>query len=349
MSRVEEIRELTRVRVLSFLREPEAIFWVFVFPIVLAAVLGFAFRSTGVVPSTVGVVETDASAALIDILEAGEDLEVERLASDDDAATSLFNGAIDALVEPGATPADPPRFNFDEGRTESATARLRVLRALALAENPDADPPLDLAPVTETGSRYIDFLFPGLLGMNLMGTGMWGVGFAIADVRRRKFLKRLLVTPMRRSSFFLSFMLSRLVFLSLELLFLAGFGRWILGVPFRGDVVSFGVISLLGAVAFAGLGILIASRARTIEGVSGLMNLVMMPMWLASGVFFSYERFPDALHPIIRLLPLTALNDALRTVMIDGASLTACGMEMLVLVGWTVIVFIVALKIFRWE
>jgi ABC-type multidrug transport system permease subunit len=185
--------------------------------------------------------------------------------------------------------------------------------------------------------------------MNLMGTGMWGIGFAIADVRRRKLLKRMLVTPMRRSSFVLSFMLFRLVFLLLELVVLVSFGRWVLGVPFLGDVVSFLIAAVLGAITFAGLGVLVASRARTIEGVSGLMNLVMMPMWLASGVFFSYERFPEAFHPILKLLPLTALNDALRAVMLEGESALRQGPEVAILAGWCVLTFVLAIKIFRWE
>jgi ABC-type polysaccharide/polyol phosphate export permease len=154
---------------------------------------------------------------------------------------------------------------------------------------------------------------------------------------------------MRRSSFFLGFMLSRLVFLFLELVVLAGIGRLVLGVPFRGDMLSFAIVCLIGATTFAGLGILVASRAKTIEGVSGIMNLVMMPMWLASGVFFSYERFPDVLHPYLKVLPLTALNDALRSVMLDGASVFQQGPELLMLVGWCVVTFVVALKIFRWS
>ena len=345
MSRLDEIRELTRVRVVLFLREPEAIFWVFVFPLVLAAVLGFAFRSAGVEPSPVAVVQGEGIETLLEAFEVDEHLEVEVFENRDEAFRKLTRAAVDGMVEPG----DPPRLTFDPARGEAATARLRVLRALHLATEGASDPPLELEPVTETGSRYVDFLFPGLLGMNLMGTGIWGIGFAIADVRRRKFLKRLLVTPMRRSSFFLSFFLSRLVFLFMELVVLASFGRWILGVPFRGDVLSFAIVCLLGAATFAGLGILIASRVRTIEGVSGLMNLVMMPMWLASGVFFSYERFPDALHPALRLLPLTGLNDALRGVMLDGESIFQQGHEVLVMAGWCVGTFVVALKIFRWE
>ena len=345
MTRLQEIRELTRVRVLLFFREPEAIFWVFVFPIVLAAVLGFAFRSGGIEPSTVAVVQGEGLARLTEAFEQDEYLEVEIFEVREEAFDTLRKAAVDLVIEPG----DPPRVSFDPDRSEAATARLRVERALMPAADGATEPLVQLEPVTETGSRYIDFLFPGLLGMNLMGTGMWGVGFAIADVRRRKFLRRLMVTPMRRSSFFISFIMSRLVFLVLEIVVLAGFGRWILGVPFRGDVISFMIVCVLGGVTFAGLGILVASRVRTIEGVSGLMNLVMMPMWLASGVFFSYEKFPDVLHPVLRLLPLTALNDSLRAVMIDGDSILQHGSEFAVLACWCAVTFLVALKIFRWE
>lgn len=347
MSRLPELRELTRIRVLTFLREPEAIFWVFVFPLVLTAVLGLAFRSSTPAPSPIAVVgEREALAPLLDTLTAGEDLEIELFETHDDAFLKLRKGAVDALIEPG----DPPTLTFDEQRAEAETARLRVLRALELADRAaPPDPPLELHPVSEVGSRYVDFLFPGILGMNLMGTGMWGVGFAIADIRRRNFLRRLMVTPMRKSSFFLSFMLSRLVFLVLELTVLVAFGAWVLGVPFRGDAVSFALVALLGAVVFAGLGILTVSRTQTIEGASGLMNFVMVPMWLGSGIFFSYERFPDILHPILRLLPLTALNDALRAVMLDGETIFAQGPELAVLAAWCLASFVIALRIFRWE
>jgi len=254
---------------------------------------------------------------------------------------------VDLLVEPDG--AAPPHLTYDEQRPEGENARIRVRRALDLAEHGGTGAEVREDAVREKGSRYLDFLFPGLLGMNLMGTGMWGIGFAIADLRRRKFLKRLLVTPMRRSSFFLSFILARLVFLVLELSVLGLFGRWILGVPLRGGLVTLVLVTLLGAFAFAGVGILVASRARTIEAVSGLMNLVMMPMWLGSGVFFSYERFPAALQPLLKLLPLTALNDALRAVYLDGSGPLEIVGRLGLLFGWGLATFFVALRIFRWE
>src|SRR5690606_25785747 len=234
--------------------EPEAIFWVFVFPLVLAAVLGFAFRSGKVEPSRVAVAPAAEAGAPVAALEAGEDIRVLMYDQREEALSQLRTAAVDALIVPGSGD-NPPRIRFDSARAEAETARLRIERALAGASG--APPPdVELEPVTETGSRYVDFLFPGLIGMNLMGTGIWGIGFAIADVRRRKFLKRLLVTPMRRSSFLLSFMFSRMVFLVAELAVLTTFGAWILGVPFRGDVLSYALVSLLGAITFAGLGIL---------------------------------------------------------------------------------------------
>ena len=342
MTRLHEILELTRIRTVLFVRQPEALFWVFVFPMILAAVLGYAFQSTEIAPSRVGILSSgDAARELSAALEDAPHLELELFADEDAAALALRNGTVDALLSPG----DPPTFRLDPVRREAEVARLRVLLALEGAQE-DA---LTLERVSERGSRYVDFLFPGLLGMNLMGTGMWAIGFAVAELRQRKVLKRLLVTPMRRSSFLGSFLLSRLVFLALEIGVLAAFGVWVLGVPLRAGLVQFGALCLLGAMAFAGLGLLAASRVRTIEGASGMLNLVMMPMWLGSGVFFSYERFPEALHPLLRLIPLTALNDALRATMLDGAALASVGTELAILTGWGVLSFVLAVRVFRWE
>lgn len=347
-SRTREIFELTRVRVLLFLREPEAIFWVFVFPLVLAGVLGFAFRSRGIEPARVGLVEGAGADRLAEVLGKDEHVELVRFAVRAEGQKKLERAAVDVLLEPAADPL-APRLAYDPARPEGEQARVRVLRALELERSGGEAAPVELQPVGAIGTRYIDFLFPGLLGMNLMGTGMWGIGFAIADTRRRKFLKRLLVTPMRRSSFFLSFMLSRGVWLVLELLVLGLFGLFVLDVPLKGSAWLFGLACALGAFTFAGIGILTAARARTIEAVSGLMNLVMMPMWLGSGVFFSNERFPAAAQPFLELLPLTALNDALRAICLDGAGLFEIARPLMILAAWAVGSFAVALRIFRWE
>jgi ABC-2 type transport system permease protein len=146
-----------------------------------------------------------------------------------------------------------------------------------------------------------------------------------------------------------SFMCSRLVFLILEVFTLVGFGHWAFGVPLRGSIGTLALICLLGAVSFGGLGLLTASRARTTEAVSGIMNFIMLPMWIFSGVFFSSSNFPNAVQPFIRILPLTAVNDALRANMLEGASFAAVSPQMLVILTWGVITFFAALKLFRWR
>jgi ABC-2 type transport system permease protein len=203
--------------------------------------------------------------------------------------------------------------------------------------------------VHERGSRYIDFLVPGLLGMNLMGSGIWGVGFAIVDARKKRLLKRLIATPMSRPQFLASFVLSRLTLLIIEVGLLLGFGALVFGVPLRGSLSVLVTICLVSSLAFTSLGLLVASRVKTMEGASGLMNLVMLPMWIFSGVFFSASRFPDSLQPFIQALPLTAVVDALRANILRGAGWETIAPEIAVIMAWLGVSFLLALKLFRWR
>lgn len=343
-SRAQELIELTKVRVFSFLREPEAVFWVLFFPLILAIVLGWAFASRAPSPEVVGVLTSETTTPLVERLGADVGLRVETFDDAEHALAELARGDIVVLISRD-DPSMPPRLRYDPDRPESELARLRVERAL----DADASSRVVLEAAEIPGSRYIDWLFPGLLGMNLMGTGIWGIGFAIAEMRQKRLLRRFLVTPMRRSSFLASFVISRGIFLVFEVAILVTFALTVLGVPLTGPVAAFVATCLLGTLAFAALGLLVASRARTMEGVSGLMNLIMLPMWLFSGVFFSYEKFPEAALPAIRALPLTALNDALRAVMLDGRGLLELTREFAVLSVWGVVAFVVALKVFRWK
>jgi ABC-2 type transport system permease protein len=240
-------------------------------------------------------------------------------------------------------------YRFDTTRPDARGARLEVDDALQSALGRRNVLAARDEHVREPGSRYIDFLVPGLLGMNLMGTGMWGVGFPIVSARMKKLLKRFVATPMRKSDYMLAQFLSRLVFLVIEVTVLVLFARIVFGVKVHGSFLTFVLVCVVGGFAFAGMGLLTSARARTIEAASGLMNLIMMPMWLCSGVFFSYERFPDAAKPFIRLLPLTALNDALRAVMNDGLPLVHVLPHMAILAVWAVVCFLIGMRIFRWQ
>ena len=340
--------QLTLVRFREFIREPEAVFWTFIFPILLAAGLGIAFRQRGPDKIQVGVIGSgDASAAVTASLKKDSTLVV-RTFNDSSGALALRTGKIAMLVVPAPSP-DSVRYVYDRQRSDAANARVVVDRAVQVgAGRLDPVRATDRY-ITEKGSRYIDFLIPGLLGMNLMGSSIWGLAFSIVTARSKKLLKRLMATPMSRVEYLLSFLASRLVFLVLEVVTLIGFGNLAFGVPLRGSVVTLFVICLLAAVSFGGLGLLTASRARTTEAVSGIANFIMLPMWIFSGVFFSSENFPAAIQPFIKLLPLTAVNDALRANMLEGASFAAVTPEMLVILVWGVVTFFAALKLFRWR
>ena len=338
--------QLTLVRYREFYREPEAIFWVFIFPVLLTAGLGIAFRSRAPDRTPVALV---ARPAMDDTLAArlaeAEGLRVEVL-SDSAAARALRTGDVALVVTPTA---DGVRYRYDSARPEAREARLRVDQAVQRAAG-RADPvAVSEQNVSEAGARYVDFVVPGLLGMNLMGSGIWGLGFAIVDARRKHLLKRLVATPMSRTQYLASFLLSRLTFLILEVALLVGFAVLVFGVPLRGSPIFLTGLCLLSALAFSSLGLLLAARPRTVEGVSGLMNLVMLPMWIFSGVFFSSSRFPDAVQPLIRLLPLTAVNDALRATMLRGDGPAQLLPELAVIGGWLVVSFALAVRIFRWR
>ena len=328
--------ELTLARLRLFFREPGAVFWTFGFPLLLSIALGIAFRNRPADPAAVAV----ASPELERALRADPRLRL-RLLDEAAAREALRTGKVDLVVLPGP----PISYLYDPARPESRLARALADGAL----HPPGPPSTTDKPVTEPGSRYIDFLIPGLLGMNLMSAGMWGIGYVVVEMRTKKLLKRLMATPMSRAQFLWSFVVVRALFLLLELPVLLGFAWLVFRVGVAGSIPLLVGISLVGALAFAGLGLLVASRAQNTQTVSGLINLVMLPMFVGSGVFFSTARFPDAVQPLLRVLPLTALNDALRAVMIDGAGTAAVAGQLALLAFTAAVTFIAALRLFRWR
>lgn len=336
--------ELTVTRFREFLREPEALFWVFAFPVLLACALGIAFGTQQAPDVMVGVLDVSGHEALVSQLSDRQGVRVRALPRDE-ASRALRNGAIHLLVQPG----EPITYEFDPSRPESRLARFVADDILQRAAGQAPVVPTAERAIVVPGSRYIDWVVPGLLGMNIMGTGLWSIGFSVVQARVRKLLKRLMATPMRRAQYLASHIVARLAFLVLEAGALLGFAILVFDVPVQGSWLLLIGLCVLGASCFAGLGLLVASRAGSIETVSGLMNLVMVPMWVLSGVFFASENFPDVMQPYINLLPLTALNQALRGVMLEGLGPLALWPQAVVLLGWTVTSFVVALRLFRWR
>jgi ABC-type multidrug transport system permease subunit len=343
-SRVGPLWQLTLARWRSFFREPSAIFWTFGFPLVLAVALGIAFRNRPPDPVDVAVEAGAGAERLAQALGRATDVKVQLLPPEA-AARALAPGKVALVVAPGV----PRAYRYDATRPEARVARLIVDDLLQRADGRVDPTAVAEARITEPGSRYIDFLIPGMVGMGLMQSGLWGIGFVIVEMRTRRLIKRMVATPMRRTDFLLAFVLMRALFLVVELPVLLGFGHVVFGVPLRGSIVLLAGLAVLGSFVFAGLGLLVAARARNTQTVSGLINLVSMPMFILSGVFFSSARFPEEMQPLIHGLPLTALNDALRAVMLDGAGVGQVAAPAAVMAIWGVAAFAAALRLFRWQ
>jgi len=339
---------LLMARMLELKREPEVVFWVFVFPLLLALGLGIAFRNKPADSVRVGIVAGAGSEDAQTLLARSPHHELFKIQTSnaDEAQKGFRLGKFDLVIEPDGKGG--LQYRYDPARPESVLAKAEVNDALQSAAGRKDVVATKAVTSSEPGSRYIDFLIPGLLGMNLMNSGMWGIGFALVDMRQRKVLKRFVGTPMRRGDFLLAIMTSRLLLMVIEIGLLLVFGVLFFHMRVLGSVFSIALLGGLGSLTFGGVGLLTASRAQKIESISGLINLVMMPMWIFSGVFFSYERFPAVIHPLIKALPLTALNDALRASILEGTPLLQQWPRLIVLGLWGGISFVLALKWFRW-
>jgi ABC-2 type transport system permease protein len=346
-ARLRAFAALCRARFLEFYRESEVIFWSFVFPILLAVGLGIAFRNRPADVLPVAVVAGPQADAVATALGSSPLLHV-AVMPEAAAARALRRGKVTLTVVPAAA-GGPVAYRFDPARSESELARSRVDDLLQRAAGRSDPLAAQDQRVSEPGARYIDFLIPGIIGMNLLSGGMWGVGFSLVDMRIKKLLKRLTATPMYRSDFMLAVMMMRVGFMFIEVSFMLAFGHLAFGVPLRGSLAGVYALGAMGSLCFGGIGLLLAARSTRIESVMGLMNLVSMPMFIVSGVFFSAERFPDALQPLIRALPLTAFIDALRALLLEGASLASQAGRLGVLAAWGLVSFVVGLRLFRWS
>lgn len=336
--------QLTMANLRGFYRDPSTMLWTFAFPIVLSIALGIAFRTRPPEPPDVAVAPGAGADALVEALRKDSQITVSML-DPEQARQALRTGKLALLIVAG-----PPHiYHYDPTRPESRLARALAEDALRNPEGRRAPDVIRDTPVTEPGTRYIDFLIPGLIGLNLMWGALWVVSYSIVEMRTNKLMKRLMATPMRRSDFLSSFLVMRATVLVFELPILLGFAWWMFDIGIRGSIAALALVAVVGSLAFAGIGLLVAARATSMQTVIGLLNLVQLPMYVMGGLFFSATRFPDAMQPVVRALPLTALNDSLRAIMIDGAGLRDVAVSVAIMAAWGIVSFAVALRVFRWR
>lgn len=339
--------QLTIARWKEFFREPIAIFWTYGFPFLLAIILGLAFKNRPVEKVPIAVAGDNAAWAesLRESLAADPRLDV-AVVPEADARNRLRIAKVAAVVVP-ATSEVNYAYVLDPNRPESVLARAAVDNAMLRKRTGVTAEPA-VSELNEPGGRYIDFLIPGLIGTKLLGGGLFGVGFAIVDLRIRKLLKRFLATPMRKRDFFLSLLVSRVSFTVVEIAAFLLFAMVIFNVTVRGSWLALAAMVCAGAACFSGLGLLIASRAKNMETAMGFVNLIMLPSYLFCGVFFSSTNFPDWTQPVISRLPLTALNDGMRAVINDGGGLPQVVGPLIILAVWTAVTTAIGAKLFRW-
>ena len=345
MSSVNPLFQLIVCNIKVYMREPEAIFWTYGFPLLMVIGLGVAFDTSAQQPVKFDAVEGKAAQGILASLGSSSDFVV-TVKPEEEALIRLRRNKTPLVVS--WKDSGGYEYHYDPSNPEAKSTRLTVDDALQRSAGRRDSVKVSDVRMTAPGSRYVDFLVPGLIGMNLMGGGMWGIGFVLVDMRLKKLLKRLLGTPMRRPQFLLSIVGTRVIFFLPEAFFLLVSAHFLFGVPIEGSLVSIVVVAFLGAMSFAGLGLLAASRARRIETISGIMNVIMLPMWLCSGIFFSAERFPNFVQPFVQALPLTQLLGALRAVILEGQSLLSQTFPLAYLLLWATLTFILALKLFRW-
>ncbi len=350
----QSLKHLYFARLREFYRQPARVFWVYGFPIILALVLGLAFKNKPPEKVLVTIADGPGSTALATTLQSEDaqkgrpgrppvEIETKPLT---EALKRLRTGKATLVIEP--LTSGGVSYHYDPTRPEAGIARAAADDILQRAAGRTDSLRSTEVEVTEPGSRYIDFLIPGLIGLNIMGGGLWGIGFFLVNMRIGKLLKRFAATPMPRHNYLLALVGSRLTFLVPDVAVLLLLGVLAFKMPISGNPFLIALVVLVGALAFVGIGMLVASRAQSTETVSGLMNLVMMPMWLLSGVFFSTDRYPKEMQPLIQALPLTQLTSALRAVIIEGAGIATVWPSILILAAWALVTFFLALRFFRW-
>lgn len=354
-----------------FFREPGVVFWSFGFPVVMAWILGIAFANKGEILRNVAIVTENPAAVsalpkwlheksgTVDNQLSGEaELEWEvgmnagdqarfrfRAMSEEEAVLALKRGQISLWIE--GSPETNLSYRFDP---DNADARLTyLLLETAFREKISSEIKAEIRPLTMVGIRYVDFLIPGLMAMSIMNACLWGIGWNLIELRIKKLLRRIVATPLRKSIFLISHGLNRMILSAAEMLLLYIFAYFYFDIRIQGSLLALALVFLSGYCAFAGIAILISSRVQNTQSGNGMINIVTMPMFILSGIFFSYHNFPDWLIPYVEVLPLTMLTNSLRGIITEGIGLAQVIQPSLGLFGIGAVCFALGLKLYLWH
>jgi ABC-2 type transport system permease protein len=366
----KQMWQLTIAHFREIIREPGVLFWGIIFPILMSLGLGVAFTTNADTVRKVAVIESQGLSSIDSIIskdgiisdsinkDEGASytltLKNDKLGnsvfhfykmSENEAMLALKRGMVNVLLD---QPDKEIRFRFDPRNPDAQLTYLKLAKVFKNSAQFHLENTGNIVPLTLTGTRYIDFLIPGLLAMGIMMSTMWGLSYGMIEKRSKKLLRRMVATPMKKSYFLISLITVRVAMNLVEALLLALFAWLVFHITIQGSIVALILVFIASNIAFAGLAVLISCRTAKTEIGNGLINVVVMPMMLLSGIFFSYHNFPDKLIPVLQKLPLTLVADAMRSIFIEGAGISQIIVPTLVLTIGGIITFIVGLKFFRW-
>ena len=361
-----QLYQLTYTSFLETTREPEVLFWGILFPVLISIGLGLAFTQNSVSKfqvMLVGEQQTKFDSILVAHTAPNKisgknaltwriqdntlgDIEFNFIRSDWDASIiALKRGEADVILSDSMGAV---RYYFDPHNSQ---AQLVYMKLSALLKSPGQTVitnEASISPLTLKGVRYIDFLIPGLIAFGVMGSIMWGISYTIIEKRSQKLLRRLVATPMKKSNFLIALMFVRILMNVVEALVLFFFAWLIFDIRIQGNIGALIVLFLAGNIAFTGIAVLISSHTSKTEVGTGWINAVQMPMMILSGIFFSYHHFPEWSIGIIKVLPLTAFADGMRSIFNEGAGWMEILTPSIALSAFGIICFITGLKLFKW-
>jgi ABC-type multidrug transport system permease subunit len=359
--------QLILIRFREFIREPGIVFWSVIFPVAMAWVLGIAFSKQNELVQQVALIRNGdlQNPSLKEFLKDSEKITAEDGAvhydkiihneklgktsfkflsiSWDEGLKMIKRGHVNLLVREYP---DSLEYYFDPANPQARTVYIALSSAINNAEH--VYDTASINPLTQQGNRYIDFLIPGLIAMGVMNSLLWGISYALIEMRSKKLLRRMIATPMKKSEFLISHFAARLTLTVIEAGLLFTFAFFYFSISVQGSLLALATVFLSGNIAFSGIAILISARTANSRIGTGLINVITMPMTVLSGVFFSYHNFPDSVIPIIEKMPLTMMADSLRGVFIEGFGITQVAVNSSVLFALGIICFLIGLRIYKW-
>lgn len=353
-------------------RNVTSLFWLFVFPILMMSLIGIAFGGIGKQTVKIAIVQMDkgqTAASITKSFSRIKDFKVSK-ANKETALKRLKDGKIDAVLvmdkdfsaalerkllakKNSIKPAKIGLYYDPSATFTSQAVRSAVANILTEINRRMSGAPVLISyashSVRSIGLRYIDFLVPGIIALTIMNSALFGLGGTVVNYRERGILRRLKVTPQPLSGFIAAQITNQLLFAILRAALLIIVAMILFKVVVIGSLIALAVVVIIGSLTFTTIAFFVASFAKTRETSDTLSNIISMPMMFLGGVFFPVDSVPKWIRPLVEVMPLKYLGDAMRDVMIKGNSLWQVRTDMYILIGFAFVFFLVSIKFWKWE